>query len=82
MRFEQNAPLPPILHLAQFHPLEEALAEISGLDRVAREQPARVARVLAEDDVGVGESAEHAQRDILEVPDRGRADVEHGGRPA
>ena len=38
------------------------------------EQPLRVPRVLAQHDVRLGELAEHAQRDVVEVPDRGGAD--------
>ena len=46
----------------------------SRADAVAVEQHPRAARVLAGDDVGVAQRAEHAQRDVLEVPDRRRAD--------
>ena len=40
------------------------------------EQAARVARVLAEHDVGGSQLGEHAQGHVLEVPDRRRADRE------
>src|ERR671922_138584 len=45
-------------------------------DAVAAEQGLRPAGVLAEDDVRLGELAQDAQRDVLEVPDRRRADRE------
>ena len=48
-------------------------------DAVAVEQHPRAAGVLAGDDVGVAQRAEHAQRDVLEVPDRRRADDEPAG---
>ena len=40
------------------------------------EQPARVPRVLREHDVGLAQLVEHAQRDVVEVADRRRADRE------
>ncbi len=43
---------------------------------------ARVARVLAEDDVGRAQLREHAQRDVVEVADRRRADGERHGYDA
>ena len=46
------------------------------LDPVPLEQAARVARVLAEDELGLGELAQHAQGHVLEVADRRRADRE------
>ena len=46
------------------------------LHAVALEQHARAARVLARDDVGVAQRRQHAQRDVLEVADRRRADDE------
>ncbi len=62
------------------HELTRALAFVvlvqahkSRGDAVAIEQHARVARVLARDHVGVAQGGEHAQRDVLEVADRGRA---------
>ncbi len=42
-------------------------------DPVAREQHARVARVLAGDTSASRQRGEHAQRDVLEVADRRRA---------
>ena len=44
--------------------------------RAAASSAARVARVLAEDDVGRAQLGEHAQRDVVEVADRRRADGE------
>ena len=52
------------------------VGEEPGADPVAVEQPARVARVLGEHEVGFAQLGEHAQRDVLEVPDRRRADRE------
>src|SRR5439155_13567468 len=49
----------------------------SRADPVPFEQPPRVPRVLAEDEVGLGELAQHPQRDVLEVADRGRANRKH-----
>src|SRR3954468_9737730 len=46
------------------------------LDPMPLEQTARVARVLAQDHVCGGELGEHAQRHVLEVADRRRADRE------
>ena len=46
------------------------------IDAVPLEQAARVPRVLAQDDVGRAQLREHAQRDVLEIPDRRRADDE------
>src|SRR5205085_1952253 len=46
---------------------------------VALEQHARAARVLAGDDGRVAQRAEDAQRDVLEVADRRRADDEPAG---
>jgi hypothetical protein len=46
-------------------------------DPVPVEQDLRPPGVLAEDEIGLGELAQHPQRDILEVPDRRRADGEH-----
>ena len=43
-------------------------------DAVALEQHAGPARVLAGHDVRVAQRGQHAQRDVLEVPDRRRAD--------
>ena len=43
------------------------------------EQDPRAARVLAEDEVGLPQLAQHAQRDVLEVADRRRADRERHG---
>jgi len=43
---------------------------------VAFEEGAGAARVLTEDDVGLAELADDAQRDVLEVADRRRADDE------
>ena len=51
-------------------------------DAVPVEQPRRMARVLAEHDVGLRELAQHAQRDVVEVADRRRADRERHARPA
>ena len=45
-------------------------------DSVPLEQPARVAGVLREHDVGLAQLREHAQRHVVEVPDRRRADRE------
>ncbi len=55
-----------------------------GLDAVALEQQPRAPGVLARDDVRVAQRREHAQRDVLEVPDRRRADDQapaHRRRP-
>src|SRR5262249_22771806 len=49
-------------------------------DAVPLEQTACVPRVLAEDDVGGGELGEDAQRHILEIADRRRADSERHQR--
>ena len=46
------------------------------LDPVPLEQDAGAPRVLAEDEIGLAELAQDAERDILEVPDRRRADGE------
>ena len=54
------------------------VAEQPRLDPVPLEQDLRPPRVLAEDEVRLRELAEHAQRDVLEVPDRRRADREQG----
>jgi hypothetical protein len=54
----------------------------AGADPVTLEKPPRVPGVLAEHEVGVGELAEHAQGDVLQVADRGRADREHRARYA
>ena len=48
----------------------------SRLDPVPLEQPARMPRVLAQHDVCGAQLREHAQRDVLEIPDRRRADDE------
>src|SRR5207237_8266909 len=45
-------------------------------DAVAAEEDLRAAGVLAEHDVRLAELPQHAQRDVLEVPDRRRADDE------
>src|SRR5262249_53095551 len=45
-------------------------------DPVTAEQSRRVPRVLAQHDVGLRELGEHAQRDVVQVPDRRRADGE------
>ena len=54
------------------------------LHPVALEQHARAARVLARDEVRLAQRGEHAQRHVLEVADRRRADDEaaagHDGR--
>ncbi len=52
------------------------VAEHPRLDPVPVEQDPRPPRVLAEDEVGLGELAQDAERDVLEVPDRRRADGE------
>ena len=46
------------------------------LDPVPLEQAAGVTRVLGEHDVGVAKLGEHAQGDVVEIPDRRRADGE------
>ena len=51
-------------------------------DAVAVEQRARVPRVLARDHVGGAQRREHAQRDVLEVADRRRADDEPAAHDA
>ena len=66
------------------HPLDElggplalvvlVVGDQRRLHAVALEQHPRAARVLAGDDVGLAQRGEHAQRDVLEVPDRRRAD--------
>ena len=40
------------------------------------EQDTRPASVLAEHDIRLGQLAEHAKGDVLEIPDRSRADGE------
>src|SRR5262249_25314662 len=52
------------------------VAEERRVDAVAVEQHARSPRVLAGDHVGLAQHAQHPQRDVLEVPDRRRADDE------
>ena len=47
-----------------------------GLDAVAVEQDARATRVLAGDDVRLAQRRQHAQRHVLEIADRRRADDE------
>ena len=66
------------------HPLDQprrhaplvvrVVAHALGRHAVAVEQHLRRARVLAGDDVGLAQRAQHAQRDVLEVADRRRAD--------
>ena len=51
-------------------------------DAVPVEQARRMARVLAQHDVGLRELVQHAQRDVVEVADRRRADCERHARPA
>ncbi len=78
----------PLARLEPRHELGDArglvvlvVGEQPRLDAVPLEQPARVARVLGEHDVGRAQLVEHAQRDVVEVPDRRRADRErHYGR--
>src|SRR6185312_11947062 len=50
------------------------VAEELGADPVAVEQRARPARVLAGYEVRLAQRRQHAQRHVLEVADRGRAD--------
>src|SRR5439155_23346342 len=45
-------------------------------DPVPLEQATRSPGVLAKDEVGLGELTEHPHRDVLEIPDRSRADGE------
>ena len=52
------------------------VGEEAGGDPVALEENPRVTRVLAEHDIGCGELGEDAERHILEVADRRRADRE------
>ena len=52
------------------------VAEQPCLDAVPFEQAARVAGVLTEDDVRAPQLLEDTQRDVVEVPDRRRADRE------
>ncbi len=58
------------------------IREEPGLDPVALEQDARVARVLAQHDVGGRELGQHSKGDVLEVPDRRRADRERHQLPS
>ena len=46
-------------------------------DPVPLEQMPCVTRVLAENEIGLGELAQHAQGDVLQIADRRRADREH-----
>ena len=50
------------------------VGEQARLDPVALEQAARMPRVLGEDEIGRPELVQHAQRDVVEVSDRRRAD--------
>ena len=52
------------------------VAQQTRFDAVPLEEPPRMTRVLAEDELGLAELAEHAQRDVLEIPDRRGADRE------
>src|SRR5207237_4999160 len=47
------------------------------LDAVPLEQAARVSCVLGQDDVGIAQLGGDAQRDVVEVSDRRRAEREH-----
>ena len=51
-------------------------------DPVPLEQAARVPRVLGEHDVGRAQLGEDAQRDVVEIPDRCRADRERHAQSA
>lgn len=50
--------------------------EPASADPVPVEQDLRPTRVLAEHDVRLREDTQNPERDVLEVPDRGRADGE------
>src|SRR5690349_2076807 len=50
-------------------------------DSMPLEQAPRTTRVLAEDDVGLGELTQHPQCHVLEIADRSRADREHQPTP-
>ena len=52
------------------------VAQQTRFDAVPLEEPPRMPGVLAEDELGLAELAEHAQRDVLEIPDRRGADRE------
>ena len=56
--------------------------QTAGAQPEVGEQGPGSARVLARDDVGVAQGGEHAQRHVLEVPDRRRADDEPAGAHA
>ena len=51
-------------------------------DAVTVEQLSRAASVFAEDEICLPQLAEHAQRDVVEVPDRRRAEGEHQPSPS
>ncbi len=46
------------------------------VDSVVVEEDPRTAGVLAEDEIGLAQLLEHAERDVVEVADRGGADRE------
>ena len=52
------------------------------LDAEMGEQPARHARVFGADDVGVAQGIERAQRDVAEIADGRRTDVDGSGHAA